>query len=209
MHFKVPVGWNPSCLQMTLPSRTSQLLSHTVPHALLTHTSTLPSRSFAPPTSRTSPSEQLLKLVVKAKMVHQSCAVNLCIHSRVSIGFLTHTQTHIYMYDLYMAAKNIHMHMYVDTFTQILYCTCQHWNSVWPWHVTPWSTAQEWVSFMTNVKEQLYNVASTPVQLTRLTCTGESPERSLLQAAMAPSSVQKRYLRILVAHKIKFNWMHH
>ena len=53
---------------MTLPSRASQLLSHTVPQALLTHTSTLPSRSFAPPISRTSPSEQPLKLVVKAEM---------------------------------------------------------------------------------------------------------------------------------------------
>ena len=124
MHIKVPVGWNPSCLQMTLPSRTSQLLSHTVPHALLIHTSTLPSRLVAPPTSLTSPSEQLLKLVVKAKMIHQSCAVNLCIHSRVYIEFFTHTHTYLHVWLVYGCNEHAYTHAHVHTVhtcTQISY----------------------------------------------------------------------------------------
>ena len=46
---------NPSCLHTTRASLELQLSSHTVPHTPPMHTSTLPSLSFDPPISRTSP----------------------------------------------------------------------------------------------------------------------------------------------------------
>ena len=45
---------NPSCLQTTRASLSSQESSHTVPQELLKHTSTRPSSSVRPPTSLTS-----------------------------------------------------------------------------------------------------------------------------------------------------------
>ena len=50
-----PLGENPSCLQATEASLTSQLSSHTVPHRPPTQISTLPSREEVPPTRRRSP----------------------------------------------------------------------------------------------------------------------------------------------------------
>ena len=50
-----PALGNPSCLQTTRAPMLSQKSSHTVPQALLKHTSTRPSSSVSPPTSLTVP----------------------------------------------------------------------------------------------------------------------------------------------------------
>ena len=53
----------PSCLQATLASLKSQESSHTVPHCPRKHTSTRPSKSLLPPTSRISVSLQAAEKV--------------------------------------------------------------------------------------------------------------------------------------------------
>ena len=60
LHYKtfknaLPVYAYPSCLQTTVASVVSQRSSHTVPHWLLMHTSTLPSYWLEPPTRRMLP----------------------------------------------------------------------------------------------------------------------------------------------------------
>lgn len=50
---EIPVVEIPSCLQTTIASALLQKSSHTLPHWLLTHTSTLPSKSYVPDASRT------------------------------------------------------------------------------------------------------------------------------------------------------------
>ena len=50
-----PIGENPSCLQATLASVVSQKSSHTVPHWLMLHISTRPSRGLCPLWSLISP----------------------------------------------------------------------------------------------------------------------------------------------------------
>ena len=59
VHNSHPVVAYPSCLQTTVASGLLQLLWHTVPQALLMHTSTLPSYWEVPPTSWTSPCAQV------------------------------------------------------------------------------------------------------------------------------------------------------
>lgn len=51
-----PVGWYPSCLQITLASTDLQEEWQMVPQALLKQISTVPSLTVVPPTKRTSPS---------------------------------------------------------------------------------------------------------------------------------------------------------
>jgi len=54
----IPWGEYPFCLQTTAASVSSQDSSHTVPHVLLMHTSTLPIVGFLSPVIRTAPSKQ-------------------------------------------------------------------------------------------------------------------------------------------------------
>ena len=54
----------PSCLHTTCASLSSQLSSQTVPHRLLKHTSTLPSRALGPPANLKSPSKLQAVVVV-------------------------------------------------------------------------------------------------------------------------------------------------
>ena len=56
----------PSCLHTTPASLASHILSHTVPHCWLRHTSTFPSRSELPPRSCTSPSLQAKNFTKKS-----------------------------------------------------------------------------------------------------------------------------------------------
>ena len=59
MYDTVPdVSENPNCLQTTLASTAVKESSHTVPHVLLLHSSTRPSRLLGPPTSLTVPPTQ-------------------------------------------------------------------------------------------------------------------------------------------------------
>ena len=58
MDSSVPISENPSCLHTTVDSFSSHSSSHTLPHCLFLHTSTLPSLLFLPPLSLTSPSSQ-------------------------------------------------------------------------------------------------------------------------------------------------------
>ena len=64
-----PVVAYPSCLQTTVASALFQRSSHTVPQALLMHTSTLPSYWVVPPTSWTSPWLQLVLRITVGKLV--------------------------------------------------------------------------------------------------------------------------------------------
>ncbi len=61
----------PSCRQMTIASLVPNLLLHTVPHALLMHTSTRPIALLTPPTTLTSPLVQFpAGVVISIKIYH-------------------------------------------------------------------------------------------------------------------------------------------
>lgn len=58
MYYSISPVANPSCWQITTASFVPNLPLHTVPHALLIHTSKRPIVAFRPPTNLTAPSPQ-------------------------------------------------------------------------------------------------------------------------------------------------------